>query len=529
LPVACALLFAGPYCFRLVGDSDTGWHVAVGRLVLQGSIPRTNALSWAFGSTPWYATSWLYDAAMAELARIFPQALGAQLLTFALLAAVAIALAWACAREDGAWVVPAIVLLLLPRLVPRPHVASWAVLAAVLALAPRSTRARAWCIVLVAIGGNLHAGAVFAAFVLGLESLEAFWRTRQRAELLIAAGAPLALLANPGLFFDARYLLEHLLRVNDVVQLREFVPPSLVREGAFFILLPVTLLLAVQRRRERPAQLVTVVVFAALGLHAQRMVCEAQLVWAPVLAAGLARLPRLRPLLGVAAAVVAGFSLPLEARTLLLSPAWDARVLPVRAAHFLDEHAIAGPGFNGFTDGGYLEMARPGVPAFIDGRVQAVPPEALRELQESEATAAAFQSYLRRLGCEWAITTRLRLRMGGWHLLHDSPEWALVYWDDASEIYLRRGVPRFASIREYRAFVPWGHVVEGKHLADLPLLLDETERFLKGSPHDPLALIVRCAALHGMNAPGAGSACDLRVPSAMAPLLERARSFQAAP
>src|SRR5207253_5757285 len=65
---ACAMLLAGPFCFAPLADSDTGWHVAVGRLVLGGTLQHSNA--------------------------------------------------------------------------PRPHVASWALLAAVLALAPRDTRWR---------------------------------------------------------------------------------------------------------------------------------------------------------------------------------------------------------------------------------------------------------------------------------------------------------------------------------------------------------------------------------------------------
>src|SRR5207302_6771452 len=140
---------------------------------------------------PWYPTSWLYDVLCAVLGT----ALGLQLLTFALLSLAVLALAFAC---ESAWIVPAVALLLVPRLVPRPHVASWALLAAVLALAPRDTRWRGLCVALVAVGGNLHAGAVFAAFVLALHALEAFWRTRRRAELAIAACAGLALLANPG-------------------------------------------------------------------------------------------------------------------------------------------------------------------------------------------------------------------------------------------------------------------------------------------------------------------------------------------
>jgi len=532
LPFACALLLAGPFCFAPVADSDTGWHVAVGRLVLEGKLPHTNALSWAFGSHPWYATSWLYDAALAGLVRALPQALGAQLLTFVLLAVAILGLAFACAREGTAWVVPAIAVLLLPRLVPRPHVASWAVLAAVLALAPRSTKMRAACIALVALGGNLHAGAAFAACILGLEALEAFWRTRRRVELAIAAGAGLALLANPGMLFDAGYLLEHLLRVNDVVQLQEFEPPSFAAMPAFFLLLPATLLIVVRRRRERPALLAAAVIFAALGLRALRMVSEAEMVWAPALAWGLSRLGmRAAVPAGIAAAVLAFVSLRLDPRRLQPSPAWDARLLPVRAARFLDEHGVAGAGFNAFRDGGYLEMARPGVPAFIDGRVQAVPPEALRELQEAEQSPEAFRRYLARLGCEWAITTRVRERMGGFRRLYDS-NWALVYWDDTSEVFVRRDVARFAALREqfeYRYFHPWGHIVEPLSRAELSFLLSEVQRFERTSPADPFARVVHCAALRRLGAPEATSACQLRVPPDLVPLLARARSYQAVP
>jgi hypothetical protein len=533
LPLACALLIAGPFCFAAVSDSDSGWHVAVGRLILDGTFPHTNSLSWKWGDHPWYPTSWLYDVAAGALGT----AAGLQLLTFFFLAATAAGLAFAC---ESPWVVPAVTLLLVPRLVPRPHVATWALLAAVLALAPRSTRARVLCVALVALGGNLHAGAAFAAFVLALECIEAYARTRRPAELWLALAAGAALLANPGVLFNAGYLLEHLLRVNDVVQLREFEPPSPFMRPAFFVLLPVALLLAVHRRRERPALLVATIVFAALGLRALRMVSEAQIVWAPTLAWGLARVPRrLTPAAGLAAMIAAGLSLRLDrtALALRISPSWDASVLPVRAARFLDEQQIAGPGFNAFRDGGYLEMARKGVPAFIDGRVQAIPPEAWRDLQAAEQSPAAFQAWMERVGCEWAIATRVRERLGG-HRLLNGPRWALVYWDDASEVFVRRDVARFAAVRdrfEYRRFRPYGAIVGTVEKLDregLTELLREIERFERTSPGDPFALIDRCAALVRLQAPEAAKACDdatARAPPVIARLVTKARSLQAAP
>jgi len=533
LPFFCALALAGPFCFAPLSDSDTGWHVAVGRLVLASGIPHRNTLSWKWGDYPWYATSWLFDA----LCALAGSALGLQVLTFTFLALALFALCLAC---ETAWVVPGIALLLVPRLVPRPHLASWALLAAVLALAPRGVRARALCVALVALGGNLHSGAVFAAFVLAAESLEAWQRSRRGVEIWLAAGAALALLANPGVLFNSGYLLEHLLHVDEVVQLKEMEPPSFLARPAFYLLLPAALISVVHRRRERPAQLVCTVVFAALGLRALRMVSEAQIVWAPALAWGLSRAPRrLLPAAGLAAAILGGFSLRLDRAALGLRPSasWDAALLPVRAARFLEENAIAGPGFNALRDGGYLEMARPTVPSFIDGRLQAIPQEAWEELQEAEKSPATFQALLISLGCEWAIATRVRERLGGYRLLN-GPLWALVYWDDASEVFLRRDVPRFAALRErfeYRHFRPYGAIVGAVEKLDregLRELLGELERFARTSPGDPFALLDRCAALTRLQAAERTAACDeaqARAPPSVLGLVAKARALQAAP
>ena len=534
LPLVCALALAGPFCFAALSDSDAGWHVAVGRLILHGAFPRTNALSWKWGDHPWYPTSWVFDVLCAGAGT----AAGLQVLVFAFLALTCFALSFAC--ETAPWIVPGVALLLVPRLVPRPHVASWALLAGVLALGPRSTRARAVSVALVALGGNLHSGAAFAAFVLGLECLEAWTRSRRGVELWLAAAAAAALLANPGMLFNARYLLEHLLHVSDVIQLREFEPPSFAARPAFYALLPLALLFAVQRRRERPALLVANVVFAALGLRALRMVAEAHIVWAPTLAWALARIPRrlLAPA-ALGAAILAGFSLRLDrtALSLRISPSWNASLLPVRAAKFLDDHGISRSGFNAFRDGGYLEMARSGVPTFVDSRVQAIPDEAWRALQEAEQSRRGFQAYLGSMGCEWAIATRVPERLGGYRLL-DGPQWALVYWDEASEVFVRRDVARFAAMREaleYRRFRPYGAIVGAVEKLDRSALLEllgEIDRFERTSPGDPFALLDRCAALTRLQAHDRVQACDAAQASAPAPiagLVAKARQLRAAP
>lgn len=528
LPWACALVLAVPLCFTEVAETDAGWHIAIGRLITTSrAIPRTNALSWAWGESPWYPTSWLYDVALAAAAEM-PSALGTQLVTAGLLAIALLGLAIACAREGSAWVVPPLALLLAPRTVARPHVASWAALA--FALGARSRRERTLCVMLVALAGNFHAGAAFAAAVLALQSIEAWWLSgRDLRDLCIAVLAVLALLANPGFAFNLRYLLLHL-HVDEVIRLKEFEAPRFSSQPAFFLLAPVALVPAALRWQKRPALLAATVVFCALGFRTARMTYEAEIVFAPTLAWALALIPRapLRIAISSAAAVlaIAGYRLD----RLVFSTRWDERTLPVRAARFIEAEHLDGRRFNGLRDGGFLEYALPGRLSFVDGRVQAVPPEAWRALQAAESSRAKFQQWLALLDVEWAITTRTKERMSGFRLL-DGPAWALVYWDDASEIFVRRDVARLAPLLrfEYRFFRPYGPIVgavEKLPRADLPGLVAELDRFDRTSPADPFSALVRCGASTRMRAPEAPAICDdalRKAPPVSAGLVARAR------
>jgi hypothetical protein len=52
-------------------DSDTWWHLATGRLILeQKAIPRVDPFSWTANGEPWQPNGWLSDALMAALERI---------------------------------------------------------------------------------------------------------------------------------------------------------------------------------------------------------------------------------------------------------------------------------------------------------------------------------------------------------------------------------------------------------------------------------------------------------------------------
>ena len=113
-----------------------------------------------------------------------------------------------------------------------------------------------------------------------------------------------------------------------------------------------------------------------------------------------------------------------------------------------------------------------------------------------------------------------------------------MYWDEASEVFVRRDVARFAAMREaleYRRFRPYGAIVGAVEKLDRSALLEllgEIDRFERTSPGDPFALLDRCAALTRLQAHDRVQACDAAQASAPAPiagLVAKARQLRAAP
>lgn len=529
-PALLAVAVCALASFAKVAETDAGWHIALGRLILSGHFPRTNALSWSAPDQPWYPTSWLFDVVLAASADALPGALGVQLVTFAFAAAAAVLLTMACAEEGsalGSWMGPGAMLLLVPRIAARPHVASWAAMAAVLWLCLRGRgggpRLRLIALALLVPAGNLHTGAIFAAFVLGAFSLEAFARDRRPLDLASCAlAAPAAVLANPGGLSDLRYLVSNL-HVDDVLPVIEFARPTFAQEPAFFVLLPALLGLSLARARREPALLGCTAVFGLLGFRGVRMVYEFELVAAPAAAAALALIAsRASARTGALAAglalllFAASRQVPLAIDAQTLAPRWEEHALPVRAAAFLEREKVDGRGFNPFRDGGYLAYARPSVPVFLDGRVQAYPPQLYRELLAAETSGASFARDLRARGIEWALTLRADLALGGARRLDRPPasaEWALVYWDDVSEVLLRRDVPRFRAIisrLEYRHFAPVGSIVANVATlpaAEMPALESELARFSRTAPDDPFAALASCALASRRGQPEASERC----------------------
>jgi hypothetical protein len=354
--------------------------------------------------------------------------------------------------------------------------------------------------------------------ILACSCVETFFLgTRRPREIVLAASGVGALLANPGGLYNVEDLIRHL-HVQDVVVISEFLPPTFARERAFFFLAPLVLILSWRVRRDWPALLGVVGPFAVLAFRSGRMVYEFELVGTLALAlaigwcrdewgAGAARL-----LLG---ALVVSLSL-WRIEWLVYAQSnqqFHEQRLPVRAVDFVRAERLDGRFFNSFGDGGYLEWMLPEFPAFQDARPMAFSPDFFARERAAHRSPQDFRRWLSEWGVEWALVSRTEQFLSGLGMM-ESPEWALIYWDEKSELYVRRDVARFASLIsrfEYRRFRPTGDFIRGLPTAsreELSSWLGEIERFQRTAPLVVEASLLRCGLLRRLGAAEQSEFCE---------------------
>lgn len=129
---------------------------------------------------------------------------------------------------------------------------------------------------------------------------------------------------------------------------------------------------------------------------------------------------------------------------------WKPRMYSDAGAGFLKRHRDGGRVYNDFDIGGYLLWKE--IPVFVDGRI--APYVGTEVLDDFFRIYGGRLDLLDEYGVDWIILpyarafqtevfNRLNLR------LRESGAWALVYWDDACLIYVRRIEKYSPVIRQY--------------------------------------------------------------------------------
>lgn len=113
---------------------------------------------------------------------------------------------------------------------------------------------------------------------------------------------------------------------------------------------------------------------------------------------------------------------------------FDPQVFPVAAVNWLDDHFLAGEGFNYFPWGGYLLFREwPGRKVFIDGQTDFYGEALTRDYEKVITAAPGWQAILNRYGVSWIlIPDKIELSK----TLDQSTDWSQVYHDSTSSIYV---------------------------------------------------------------------------------------------
>ncbi len=375
----------------LLGDSDTYWHIAAGKWILDHhALPSVDIYSFTKSGEPWISSSWLAQVLYAGAYEIAGWA-GPIALAAACIAAAIALLALILGRRIASTqaILVAVVALVLSafHLFARPHVLALPIMVAwVSGLLSASERREApsfWLLPLIAVWANLHGGFVFGLALVAPFAFDALWNAEvsQRRPLAlrwIAFGlcALAACCVTPygwGSILASRKILElgELLRL-----IYEWMPPNFSQFGLFEACILALIAGALYSGVRLPLpRIVLVLGLLHMALSHVRNIEIFALLMPLVVVAPLssqfalqaARFARMTfPMASVAALVaILGASTWAFAATHKFAP--SAGQSPAAAVDVLKQqnprHVL-----NDLPFGGYL-ISR-GVPVFIDGRAE---------------------------------------------------------------------------------------------------------------------------------------------------------------
>jgi hypothetical protein len=480
--IAVAILVATALLsFRTVYEPDLGWHLAHGREDAAGRLVRTNVFSFVAPDYRQHYTSWLSET-VAYAAWLIGRDVGVQV-AMALAIAATLALVYgACRYRAG--VLPSVAILIVacmvlePRAIPRPHVASFLGMAAMSWLIQRASAAGSirpllWAPLLIALWSNAHIECIFgilllAIFAAGEWAVPSVLTRGEAARAIgIAAACAAAALANPygvGLY---RYVYENA-SVPQLLAIAELRPAYWAQYRAFFVFVFIACFVAALAtiapiKRFAVWEVASTIAFAWLGWRYLRLTPLVVFVAAPLVAERLT-IAATRWRLDARAVVVTAAALAVfMARAPMATfvtgfRAGDlhpAAMFSSRAIDFVQDEGLTGPLFNSNNLGGWLAWKLyPRVRTFQDSRLQAYPPEHFRRILDASRSQPAWDALVAEV--DWAMLSIARPNALSGAGRFPSSGWATVFWDGAIEIVVRRGgrYAPLASAREYRVLRP---------------------------------------------------------------------------
>lgn len=472
--LAAALCLALPCCFEAVVGGDLWWHLAAGRLIVEGGgLPPGDVFSYTASGRPWLNHEWLAQVGLWGLWR----GLGPEGLAWAKVALLLMVFGLTFRRSLGLGAGPAAALLATvaaacvakPFLDVRPGLLSLLGAALLLLLwEAKNRRLLLLSPLLLLLWANLHAGVLFGLGLVSLLAAEALldpprrpsWLTPRLVAALWLVSLLLPL-ANPnGLalyLFPFSYAPGSAWRaLNDWLPARPGAFPVSPLFWPYLALLLVALPLA-WRRGWRALTLASLAT-ALMALLSMRFIPLAAVVSAPLLALGASALhgrlgARIPQALRRAGGWMGAAALALLCAAILHATPWRGPLLatmtrletfPAGAVEFMEAGGVAGRPFHPFGWGGYLMLTLPGQRVFIDQRANTLYGEAeLADYLRVAQLEPGWQEVLERWGCDLVLWRSRDLLPA---LLAQSGGWVVLWRDGVATLLARRESPLLARL-----------------------------------------------------------------------------------
>jgi len=477
-------------CMTRYADYDLWWHLRLGESIVSGSgIPWQDTFSYTANGRQQFVGEWLADSLIYLTFTSFGFT-GLNLLK-AVLVGVALCFIYrhirSVAGDDARSRLAAVATVLLVlfairfRLFVRPYLFSLSFLAVFLYLLERfrsGERGREIFILplLMLFWANMSVGAVFGIFAVGLATALEIACNRSWRLLPVLLLSLLASLANPETYrlytlaIDLtsdpyRTLIgEYQPMTIDILfgsGLRYTICFQIIAAGGavYFLLL---------RGWRNPLQLILYLFLLFESFRQVRLIELFSIAAAPAFAMLLTRVTTLFPekwerYEKPGNYAVTLFILALIPLTVINSPVYafgagpKEGAFPEGALRFLQEHDVSGRMFNSYGFGGYLAWRDRERKVFIDGRYRRVyTPAEYGEYKAAIETAEGWNAAQARHHFDYAVLEYdLMSQRFPAHLVAN-PDWALVYWDNHSLIYVKRSPERESLIKrfEYRIARP---------------------------------------------------------------------------
>jgi hypothetical protein len=481
--------------WRFLLDSDTGWHVRTGELILQThSVPRHDPFSHTMPGEQWFAWEWLAEAMMAALhgwRGLAGVVGGAIFVLLASYAALYVLMIWRGADPVIACIITVFGAIAgIVGWLARPHLISILMMVIWYAMVESYRRYRSRWIygvpLLIVLWANLHGAFVVTLVVLGVyavgEILELVargeWQSHEvlkvlKTYLIVGALSALAVTATPYGLKLYRHLWRYLTDTPLLSTIQEFQSPDFhsINGRLIEILLLLGVVAAVNALRQRRfVETALLLLWGHMTLQSERHVTLAVVILAPIIAEQLSNLiaefidraaqgretrsKALRAardwyrsvmaingqLTGASCYVAALVILIAAASTGLadkmLSPRFDDKRFPAAAADFVLQNNLPGNMFSYDQYGGYLiYRLYPKFKVFVDGRSDFYRQgTVLDETDHIKLVKTGWNILLDKRSIEWMLLKRGEPLA---QIAVLSGNWKSIYEDSISQVLIR--------------------------------------------------------------------------------------------